>query len=225
MIELYSINKHKALGGENLIHIFLHGLGQTPVSWENVIAQLKLAERSVCPDLTKLCQGGQATYKNLYEGLYKMCSELDEPINLCGLSLGGVLALNYAIEHPGKVNSLVLIAAQYKMPKGLLKLQNILFQFMPKSMFQQTGFGKKEFIQLCRTMMDLDFSNSIQKITCPVLVVCGERDSANKKASAELVGLLRNAELSIIRNSGHEVNIEAPERLAEVLRAFYGKIQ
>lgn len=135
-----------------------------------------------------------------------------------------MLALNYTIEHPEKVNSLVLIAAQYKMPKGLLKVQNILFQLMPKSMFQQTGFGKKEFIQLCRTMMELDFSNSIQKISCPALIVCGERDSANKKASLELAGLLKNAQLQIISDSGHEVNIEAPERLAEILHVFYNQV-
>lgn len=205
--------------------IYLHGLGQTPASWKSLIAQLDFAECSMCPDLTEICQGKQATYKNLYEGFSRTCSEFDEPIDLCGLSLGGVLALNYTIEHPEKVNSLVLIATQYKMPKRLLKIQNILFQFMPKSMFQQTGFGKKEFVQLCKTMMELDFSNSIQKISCPTLIVCGERDSANKKASVELASFLKSSQLQIISGSGHEVNIETPEKLAEVLRVFYKQVQ
>lgn len=205
--------------------IYVHGLGQTPASWEKIIMRLKSSEYSVCPDLTVICRNGKVTYKNLYEGFSKICDSFHEKIDLCGLSLGGVLALNYAVEHPENVNSLVLIAAQYKMPKGLLRFQNILFQLMPKSMFQQTGFGKKEFIQLCQTMMELDFSHSIQKITCPTLVVCGERDSANKKASVELAGFLKDAELQIISGAGHEVNIEAPERLAEVLRAFYNQVQ
>jgi hypothetical protein len=73
-------------------------------------------------------------------------------------------------------------------------------------------------------MMELDFSNSIQKISCPTLIVCGERDAANKKASVELAGVLKNAELQIISDSGHEVNIEAPEKLAEVLRVFYKQV-
>lgn len=205
--------------------IYLHGLGQTPASWKNVIAQLESAECCVCPDLTEICMGKEAAYKNLYEGFSKICAEYDEPIDLCGLSLGGVLALNYAVEHPEKVNSLVLIAAQYKMPKGLLKMQNLLFQFMPESMFRQMGFGKKEFIRLCKTMMELDFSDSIQNISCPVLIVCGERDYANKNAAVKLADLLKDAELKIISGSGHEVNREAPERLAEALRAFYGRVQ
>lgn len=204
--------------------IYLHGLGQTSASWKKLIEQLKFAECSMCPDLIEICQGEQVTYHNLYEGFSEKCSELDKSIDLCGLSLGGVLALNYTIEHPEKVKSLVLIATQYKMPKRLLKIQNILFRFMPKSMFQQTGFRKKEFIQLCSTMMELDFSNSIQKISCPTLIVCGERDAANKKASVELAGVLKNAELQIISDSGHEVNIEAPEKLAEVLRVFYKQV-
>lgn len=46
-----------------------------------------------------------------------MCDKFDEPIDWCGLSLGGVLALNYAIERPDKVKSLVLIATPYMIPK------------------------------------------------------------------------------------------------------------
>lgn len=205
--------------------IYLHGLGQTPADWENLIAREEFAENSVCPDLTEFCQEKQVTYQNLYEGFSRVCSKVDGPVALCGLSLGGVLALHYTIEHPDQVSSLVLIATQYKMPQRLLRIQNVLFHFMPNSMFQQTGFGKKEFIQLCKTMMELDFSSSIQGISCPTLVVCGERDTANKKASTELASLLKNADLQIIHDSGHEVNMEAPERLAQALCVFYKRVQ
>lgn len=34
----------------------------------------------------------------------------------------------------------------------------------------------------------------------------------------ELAGSLKNAELQIISGTGHEINIEAPEKLSEVLR-------
>jgi len=198
--------------------IYVHGLGQTSASWEKVIGP---PESSVCPDLAEM--GRDATYQSIYEGFSQICDGFDEEVDLCGLSLGGVLALNYAIEHPQKVNSLVLIAAQYKMPKGLLRLQNLLFQFMPKSMFRETGFGKKEFIQLCKTMMELDFSHTMQNVTCPTLVVCGERDSANQKAAKEIACLLKNAELCIIRGAGHEINTEAPEELSKTLREFYNR--
>ncbi len=84
-----------------------------------------------------------------------------------GSLLGAVLALNYAIDHPNKVKALVLIAAQYKMPEKLLKFQNMLFRFMPNAMFKQFGFKKADVISLCGTMTELDFRDSLCKVSCP----------------------------------------------------------
>ena len=199
-------------------------MGQTPASWEKTISYLENDKQILCPDLAEIIGGREVTYQTLYEAFSEVCDEIDGPIDLCGLSLGGVLALSYAVNHPKKINSLVLIAAQYKMPKKLLRFQNALFRFMPKSTFQQTGFEKKQFIQLCETMMELDLSESINKISCPALVVCGNRDRANKKASMDLAGILEHADIEIVEGSGHEINIDAPEKLAKVLQAFYDRI-
>ena len=204
--------------------IYLHGLGQNPDSWSKVIEQLETAEHSMCPDLSELVQGQDTTYQNLYAAFSAMCDEIEEDICLCGLSLGGVLALNYAIEHPEKIKGLVLIATQYKMPKKLLRVQNAIFRFMPKSMFQQTGFGKSDFLKLCNTMMELDFSDSIYNISCPTLVIYGEKDRANKNASIELANMLIDAELQVFNGAGHEINIAAPDKLEETLRVFFGRV-
>lgn len=204
--------------------IYLHGLGQNPDSWSKVIEQLEAAEHSMCPDLSELVQGQDTTYQNLYAAFSAMCDEIEEDICLCGLSLGGVLALNYAIEHPEKIKGLVLIATQYKMPKKLLRVQNAIFRFMPKSMFQQTGFGKSDFLKLCNTMMEWDFSDSIYNVSCPTLVIYGEKDRANKNASIELANMLIDAELQVFNGVGHEINIEAPDKLEETLRVFFGKV-
>ena len=204
--------------------IYLHGLGQNPDSWSKVIEQLEAAEHSMCPDLSELVQGQDTTNQNLYAAFSAMCDEIEEDICLCGLSLGGVLALNYAIEHPEKIKGLVLIATQYKMPKKLLRVQNAIFRFMPKSMFQQTGFGKSDFLKLCNTMMELDFSDSIYNVSCPTLVIYGEKDRANKNASIELANMLIDAELQVFNGVGHEINIEAPDKLEETLRVFFGKV-
>ena len=203
--------------------IFLHGLGQTPSSWIKTIENIGIEESAVCPNLSTLVQGREANYENLYAAFSDICNEHSEKVNLCGLSLGGVLSLNYAIDHPDKVNSLILIAAQYKMPKKLLSIQNTIFRFMPKSMFQEMGFSKEDFLVLCKTMMELDFSNSLNAVNSPVLIIYGEKDSANKKASMELADRLTNAELCIVEGANHEINIEMPEKLAELIKRFYLK--
>lgn len=201
--------------------IYIHGLGQTPDSWEQTIAYLKDGGNAVCPDLAGILQGQEVSYGNLYRAFAEVCDKSPESLHLCGLSLGGVLALHYAIDRPERVHSLVLIAAQYQMPKNVLRFQNAVFRFMPKAMFQQTGFGKKEFIHLCRTMMDLDFGKALSGVSCPALVLCGEKDSVNKKAAIKLADALPNAAFREIKGAGHEVNRETPEQLAKLLTEFY----
>lgn len=203
--------------------VFVHGLGQTSAAWEKTLLSLGNGEGTVCPDLAELLRGRDVNYANLCKGFSDFCGRSGAPLDLCGLSLGGVLALDYAAGHPENVCSLVLIAAQYKMPKGLLKFQNVLFRFMPESSFRQAGFEKKDFLRLCGSMTELDLSGSLSRITCPVLILYGEKDAANRKASMELAGALKNAELQVIKGVGHEVNTDAPEALAEALRGFYKK--
>lgn len=207
-------------------YLYLHGLGQSADSWNGVIRTVEAgaADNSVCLNLPEMLRGRTVSYSNLYAAFSEICDAEKEEIILCGLSLGGVLALNYAIDHPQKVKALVLIAAQYKMPVRLLKVQNWLFRFMPQSMFQQTGFRKLDFISLCSTMAELDFSDSLNRVSCPALVVCGEKDKVNRKASVELADILRDSQFREIPEAGHEANLESPEKLASLLREFYKRI-
>lgn len=202
-------------------HILLHGLGQTSESWSRTVRAMKMPSEILCPDLSEWLIGKEVCYDTLYQTLCVFCSQISEPVNLCGLSLGGVLALQYGIENPGRINSLVLIGTQYSMPQKLLRFQNILFHFMPNRAFTDMGFGKKDFISLSKSMSTLNFQDRLKEIACPVLVICGEKDTANKRASLNLKELLPRAEISIIRNAGHEVNSDAPEELGELLSAFF----
>ena len=206
-----------------MVNIFVHGLGQTPASWDKTIDNIKQLDNFYCPNLCGMLKGKDVVYSALYSSFVEYCNKFDEPINFCGLSLGSVLALNYAIENPKKVNSLVLIAAQYKMPKGLLKFQNIIFGFMPAKMFEETGFSKKDFITLSKSMLDIDFSNMLDSVSHPVLLLCGEKDKANRKSSEKLSDILKDNSFEIIENASHEVNIDNPEKLATLLQDFFMK--
>ena len=206
-------------------YLYLHGLGQKPDSWDRTIKETKVSGSSISLSLAEMSEGKDVTYKELYSAFSEVCDKEDEEIVLCGLSLGAVLALNYAIDHPDKTKALVLIAAQYKMPEKLLKFQNVLFRLMPNSMFKQIGFKKADVISLCGTMAKLDFTDSLHNVSCPVLIVCGEKDHANKKASKELTRYLSKSFFYELLKTGHEVNIEAPEEIAILLQKFYDNIK
>ena len=94
---------------------------------------------------------------------------------------------------------------------------------MPASLFEDIGFCKSDFIGLSKSMVNLDFSNSLNKISCPALVLCGEKDRVNKKASIQLAKNIL-AKYKEIEHAGHEVNIQEPELLAAAIEEFYKDI-
>lgn len=195
--------------------VFWHGLGQTAQDWEKTIYYSHAMDID-CPELLALT-GGNITYSRILNSLEERYSGITEPFRICGLSLGAVLALEYAIRHGSKVSSLVLIGGQYKVPSLLIDLQNLLFCCMPDRAFQSTGLSKSRMIELTRSMRTLNLSERLNEIACPVIVVCGEKDTANIKAARQMKKLLSQAELYIVPNAGHEINKCAPKELAAIL--------
>ena len=142
-------------------------------------------------------------------------------IELCGLSLGGILALNYAIDYPDKIKSLVLIGTPHKVPKIMFNIQNVIFKFLPKRIFEEMAFNKKDTFILGNSMKKLDFSNKIQNINCKTLIICGEKDNANIKSAYYFAKNIKNARIEIIKNAGHILNEENPKQLSELLNKFW----
>ena len=203
--------------------IYVHGSGHKATSWEKTISYMTNNEDIVCPNLSSILEGKEASYENLYSSFVKYCNEFDGQIHLCGLSLGGILALNFALDFPQKVKTLVLIGTPYKVPKVAFSFQNIIFRFLPKSIFETMAFDKKNTFALGDTMKNLDFSDRVKNIKCPTLILCGKKDSANMKSADYLSQSIRSAELKIIENTGHVVNEENPKALADILNEYYLK--
>lgn len=197
--------------------IFLHGLGQNPAVWDKTLAHLPQEPSPFCPDLSAFLTDEPASYDTLYRNFKQYCDRFQEPLSFCGLSLGAVLALNYAIDYPSKVSSMVLAAPQYDMPKLLLKIQSLIFRFLPDTAFADIGLKKADFLSLTASMAHLNFTERLKRVVCPVTVICGEKDSVNRKAAEKLAAQLPHAKFISVPDAGHEINADAPERFAELL--------
>ncbi len=195
--------------------VFLHGLGQTAQDWNVVVEQVSFADTD-CPELFSL-DGQDVTYSNVFAQLESKYADTSEPLVLCGLSLGAILALDYAIRYRDQVSALILIGAQYQIPTLLIDVQNIIFRCMPRKAFETMGVSKSDMIKLSHSMRSLDFSSKLNEVTCPVTIVCGEKDHANKKAAKQLNTLLPQSQLHIIPGAGHEINKCAPEAIVAIL--------
>ncbi|HJC57875.1 MAG TPA: alpha/beta hydrolase [Candidatus Eisenbergiella intestinipullorum] len=199
--------------------ILLHGLGQTAQDWDGVLHRLS-PSTAECPELFGEVgeDRPELSYGRLLSDLEKRYAGTEEPLLLCGLSLGAVLAIDFAVRHNDKVASLVLIGAQYKMPGLLIDLQNLIFRCMPGKAFSETGISKRDMIRLTHSMRTLDFTGQLSGITCPVTILCGEKDCANLRASRKLCGMLAQPKLRIVPGAGHELNKCAPDEIAAALR-------
>ncbi len=204
-------------------YVFVHGLGQNFSSWNKIIESLNLDLNVSCPDLFTLLGNTNPTYENLYHEFKGYCDNLRGPLNLCGISLGAILSLNYTIDRPDKVTSLVLIGAQYKVPKLLFAIQNCMFYFMPKAVFLKMGVDKKQVIGLTKSMTHLNFTKELVDITCDSLIVCGEKDFANKRAAEKLNTHISNSKYLLIKGGGHELNKDHSGELSYILDRFWSK--
>lgn len=203
------------------IKILVHGSGHKATSWNTTISYMTNSENIVCPNLSSILKGKEASYENLYSSFVKYCNDIDGQIHLCGLSLGGILALNFALDSPQKVKTLVLIGTPYKVPKVAFSFQNMIFRFLPKSIFETMAFDKKDTFALGNTMKNLDFRDRVKNVKCPTLILCGKKDSANIKSAHFLSQNIKGAELKIIENTGHVVSEENPKALANILNEYY----
>lgn len=195
--------------------ILLHGLGQTAQDWKKVVCQLS-SSNVECPELFSSMEN-EISYPQILGDLERRYSNAKEPLRICGLSLGALLAIDFAIRHGDKVASLVLIGTQYKVPSLLIDFQNLIFRCMPNKAFESMGLSYSNTIKLARSMRALDFTAQLSGIHCPVNILCGEKDSANLKASKKLNEILPKATLQIVPGAGDEINKDAPEAIAAIL--------
>jgi len=99
------------------------GFGQTAADWGGIAGKMP-ASTVDCPELFTLAQN-PISYPQILAGLERRYENTTEPLRLCVLSLGGMLALDYAIRHASQVESLILIGVQYKVPRLLVDLQKL----------------------------------------------------------------------------------------------------
>ncbi|MEG0737480.1 MAG: alpha/beta hydrolase [Longicatena sp.] len=155
-------------------------------------------------------------------------------VYLCGLSIGGWNAANYAGYYPEKVNKLILLSPVQTFAKMHL---SFFFKIM-KMGFHPTrenvenyigwGSGKEEPLpdsiiqQFTLSVMNMNANASfpkwlkkehLQNITMPVLVMFGENEFAFsiEKASARAKRLIPNLEICVIEDVSHLLGVSKSE--------------
>lgn len=205
-------------------NILVHGLGQNENSWINVEKELRKYNIDVkTPNLYAMLKNSLIDYNTLFKNFSDYCNNFDKQINLCGLSLGGLLALDYTKKFPNKVNSIIIIGVPYKIPKFIFKIQCLIFHIMPKSTFRDIGLNKADFISLVNSMNSLEINSMLDKIKCKTLIMFGDNDNQNMRSAKLFNKAIKNSCLKIIKNSSHEVNVDNQKDLSYAILNFGNK--
>ena len=75
-------------------------VGTNCTDWKEVVQQLSISDVD-CPELFSSTED-EISYSQILGDLEQRYSEEKEPLRICGLSLGALLAIDFAIQHEEK---------------------------------------------------------------------------------------------------------------------------
>ena len=197
--------------------IFLHGLGQSADSWQEV-QELLVDYPSEALDLFPT---GVTSYRKAKEHVYQHLSKETEPFVLIGLSLGASLALELSSYDLPNLRALVLSGCPLKLSGNILfYLQLLIFKLLPKRVFEKHGADKALMVGVSEELKILDLREIAKNCPYPTLLICGSQDKPNLSSMKAIQELMSNSQFQIIPDGPHVLNKEKPKEFVENTRSF-----
>jgi len=223
--------------------IFCHGSGGRHHHWVYQLKGLKEAANPIAVDLPGhgRSEGKPsddiAVYRDwMHRFLEK--SGLGPPI-IVGHSMGGAIALDYALQHPDHYLGLVLVGSGGRLrvlPAFLEELEkgtvpDALSEYLygPAASRELLEKGRKEVKDTAASIYFADLTacdkfdvmDKLHQITKPVLMVCGSEDRLTPvKYSRYLEDKLINSQVTVIDGAGHMVMLEEPDQVNQAITKF-----
>lgn len=157
-LRIQGMDLHYRVEGEGLPLVLLHGTGSMLQTWDDWTNALKNHFRIIRFDLPGFGLTGPNPERDYSMRFYtSVLAELADSLSLdsfflAGNSLGGQIAWEYAIDHPGKVKKLVLLAPAGVKSKAKSTLVFKLAKYETLSTLLQ-NFGTRFFVQ--KTLNDI----------------------------------------------------------------------
>jgi pimeloyl-ACP methyl ester carboxylesterase len=199
--------------------VLVHGLLGGSAMWEPQVAALGSSIRLIVPDLPGFgATPGPFTLDGAAQTVVDAAMP-SQPVDVCGLSLGAIVAARVAAEHPGLVRNLVLSGVQVRPPRSLLAVQQTVMRVVPSRALGGRA-SKATALRVLGALRSLDLTDDLARITARTLVVCGSRDKANLKGARQAAHGIQGAELRIIPGVGHLWNKQRPDAFDAMLLGF-----
>jgi len=243
------------------IVIFLHGFPFDHTIWHETVRHLGDSHRWIFPDLrgfgqTQLPVAQVTTMSQFAQDVADLIDHIGNSsrIVLCGLSMGGYVAMHFARQFGDRLAGLILCdtksqpdteaAAQNRWQRadalhntGLDTLANAM---LPHLFAPQTGNDVRETVRQIivrqpvhgvaaadRGMVERpDATDWLPTFSIPTLVVCGKQDAISPvEEMKQMAGRIPDVRFVAISNAGHLPPVEAPENFSFAVTKFLSEIR
>ncbi|MFQ5833503.1 MAG: alpha/beta fold hydrolase [Candidatus Thorarchaeota archaeon] len=221
--------------------VLVHGAGGSSATWFMQLETLSEHLHIVALDLNGHGKTPDREAKDVtrsyLEDIQNIVGQFDRPV-LGGHSMGGALTQLYALENPNDLSGIVLVGtgARLRVTPVIFDLLDSNFEgyvhALGQFMFHEdtaqdiidaaraevrkcnVRVTKRDF-QICNSF---DIMEQVSEITVPTLVIVGEDDLMTpSKYSDYLNGMIAGSQIEIIKEAGHSVMLEQPERFNEAV--------
>jgi pimeloyl-ACP methyl ester carboxylesterase len=143
------------------------------------------------------------------------------PAQVCGLSMGGIVALHLWRDDPQVVRSLALADTWAWHPAAAAGQDARLAAIDASDMASLARARMSVYRAASADLWGVDMRSVASSVMVPTLVLVGEHDAiAPPHLSRELAGLIPGAQLVMIPDAGHLPNEENPAAFNHAIRTF-----
>ena len=235
-----AIGYAEAGAGETPI-VFLHGVGSDKSVWRPQLEHFCRSRRAIAFDYPGYGESDPAppavTRDDFAAAIFAAMDALEiERAHVCGLSLGGVVAIAMHHAAPGRCASLIIadsfaahpdgpairerglnasrsigMRAMAEQRVGILLAPGASAELRDEVIEAMAGIEPQAFAVGLDAVWLADQRERAAAIDVPTLVLCGDRDAVTPPAlSDELAELIRGAQSRLIEGAGHLSNAEQP---------------
>lgn len=253
-IAVQGISLHYEEFGAGEPLLFIHGLGSSGRDWEMQIPAFARDYRVVAFDLRGHGQSdkprGPYTMRQFAADTAALIEALGiAPTHVVGISLGGMIALQLALDRPDVVRSLVIVnsgpefvARTFKARLavlqrflvvrlvGMRKMGEILARRLFPKPEQETlratlvarwaENDPRAYRDAMRAIVGWSVADRLGEIDIPTLVVAADEDYTPVSVKEAYVAKMPRAQLAVIRDARHAVPLERPDEFNAIVAAF-----
>lgn len=221
--------------------VFLHGYTCTLEDWRPIAEPLSEYYRVLLTDFR--CHGRsdktgeKLSIKTYTDDLHFLCSQLGiHTPTLLGHSMGGMVALDYALCYPSEVFALVLAEGHSHIETTAQLIGSGVYDERTASEIasiidEQMKEGAKYVDpSLFQSLLEFDVRALVRNINIPILFLWGDRyGDITEDKFVELLNAfgyadMPNVEAKLIHNSHHFLTLEQPAQVLVAITQFLAKI-